>query len=102
MDSKEILQKQLAEAEKLATLGQLTSAIAHDLNNNLDIILTKLFLLQKRLSEDNQNQDCWDHLVMMKRQLFRLTNFAQDILHYVKPRSTVLDWVLNVILLMHR
>ena len=48
---KEKLQKQLVDAEKMATLGQFTSSIAHELNNSLDILLTKLYLFQKNLPE---------------------------------------------------
>jgi len=88
---KERLQRQLSEAEKMATLGQFTSSIAHELNNNLDILLTKLFFLQKSFPEGDQHSDAWDQIVRMKQQLFRMSHLAKSILNYVKPRSTVFE-----------
>ena len=77
--------KKLAETEKLGILGQLTAAIAHEINNPLDIIQTKLYLLQKKLIKDYQNQEIWDHIVKIKQQIYRLDRLIKDILNYAKP-----------------
>ena len=96
---KEFLEKQLHEAEKLAQLGQFTSSISHELNNSLDILLTKLFLLQRCLPEADQNPAVWENIVTMKQQLFKLSHLSKDILQYVKPISSVMETMdLDIIL----
>ena len=87
---KEKLRKQLADAEKLIVLGQFSGVIAHELNNPLDIILTKLYLLQKYLSEDDNNPELWNYVFKIKHQVLRMSNIAKEILNYVKPRSLIL------------
>ena len=46
---KEKLLKQLAEAEKMARVDLFSSTIAHELNNPLDIIQSKIYFLKKNL-----------------------------------------------------
>ncbi|MBN1348925.1 PAS domain S-box protein [candidate division KSB1 bacterium] len=87
---KQKLEKRYSEAEKLITIGHLAAAIAHELNNPLDIILSKLFLLQKSFFKDNQNPECWEHIVKIKQQIFRLSHLAKDVLGYAKPWSIAL------------
>ena len=85
---KEGLQKQLGEAEKLATMGQFTSSIAHELNNSLDILMTKLFLLEKSFSRLESTESIeWEHVVGIKQQLKRMSHLSKNILDYAKPRS---------------
>jgi len=84
---KEKLIKQLAKEEKLVTLGQFTAAVAHEINNPLDIILTKLQLLQKNILENRHNSDSLQHVAKIKQQVFRMSHLTGDILNYVKPRS---------------
>jgi|GEM_PF-2101357 len=96
---KESIENQLHEAEKLAQLGQFTSSISHELNNSLDILLTKVFLLQQCLPEADQNPTVWEYIVTMKQQLFQLSHLSKDILQYVKPRSIVMETIaLDIVL----
>ncbi len=46
------LHKQLLQAERLASLGELTASIAHELNNKLAPILAYSEMLQDRVSDD--------------------------------------------------
>lgn len=53
MLEKEVTQAALTQAQKLEALGQLTSSVAHDFNNQLMAILGGLELVQRRLTDPN-------------------------------------------------
>ncbi len=90
---RDIAEKQVNRLERLAQLGQFTSSVSHELNNNLDILLTKLFLLQNCLSDEDQNAEIWNYVFAMKQQLFKMSHLSKDILQYVHPLSLVLEFI---------
>ena len=49
---REVVLKQLHEAQKMESIGQLTGGVAHDFNNLLAVVLGSLSLLKKNLPDD--------------------------------------------------
>jgi len=100
-------EKQMAQADKLASIGQLSSGIAHEINNPLGIILGYTQLLLR--SEDPESQKHEDlktiekHVKSCKTTVEDLLNFARsskpkkeffnihetidDVLNFVRHRS---------------
>ncbi len=100
-------EKQMAQADKLASIGQLSSGIAHEINNPLGIILGYTQLLLR--SEDPESQKYEDlktiekHVKSCKTTVEDLLNFARsskpkkeffnihetidDVLNFVRHRS---------------
>ncbi|MFW5853787.1 MAG: sensor histidine kinase [Thermodesulfobacteriota bacterium] len=100
-------EKQMAQADKLASIGQLSSGIAHEINNPLGIILGYTQLLLR--SEEPESQKYEDlktiekHVKSCKTTVEDLLNFARsskpkkeffnihetidDVLNFVRHRS---------------
>jgi signal transduction histidine kinase len=75
-------QEQMARADRLATLGQMAAAIAHEIRNPLTGISGALSVL----SRDFPSEDPRREIVRQTRLLIdRLNKTVEDILHYSRP-----------------
>lgn len=76
--------KQLNEREKLAVLGQFTAAIAHEINNPLDIIITQI----DRLKEKYHYLDDFSiQAEKIESQVMRINRLIRNILSYATPTT---------------
>ncbi len=57
------LERQLAEAEKLRVLGQLTGGVAHDFNNLLTVVIGAAELLHENLKDQDSYADLLGHII---------------------------------------
>ncbi|MFL5806322.1 MAG: ATP-binding protein [Roseiflexaceae bacterium] len=74
--------QQLAQSEKLAGLGRLVAAIAHEINNPLHAIHNSLHLLQSQPLTDEKRER---YLGMTQEQVERLIVLVQRILNFYQP-----------------
>jgi PAS domain S-box-containing protein len=78
-------QEGLLRAERLATLGQLAGAIAHNLRNPLGVIKNSAFYLKARL----RGREAREHLALIEQQVERIDRRIADLLSlaYQRPLS---------------
>jgi signal transduction histidine kinase len=96
-------EKQIAQADKLASIGQLSSGIAHEINNPLGIILGYTQLLSRNEEPGSQK---FEDLKIIEKQVKACKAIVEDLLNFArrsKPRQNrvrvndLIDDVLNFI-----
>jgi signal transduction histidine kinase len=78
--------KQLQRQERLATFGQITSTIAHELRNPLGVIDSSLYLLRGRLPEDEAAHRHADKIQAQVQRSNRLIGSMLDLVRERPPR----------------
>jgi len=77
------LEKKLIQSEKLATIGLLSSGIAHELRNPLNIIETARYYVAHTLGD--QNPDLAHKLDIIKRNVHRASAIINNLLEFSRP-----------------
>jgi signal transduction histidine kinase len=87
--------EQLVHAEKLASLGQLSASIAHEINNPLAGVLTYTKLLAKKISGDTLEKGAaLDYLSKMESEVGRCSRIIRNLLDFSRqsePRFKLID-----------
>ena len=84
----ELAQEQLVRQERLATLGQLTATVSHELRNPLGAIKSSLYLVKKKIN-GHQDDRVEDALQRLDRNVSRCDHIIDELLDFT--RITVLD-----------
>jgi two-component system NtrC family sensor kinase len=77
-------QRQLAQADKLASVGRLAAGIAHEINNPLTGVLSYASLLRKRLEADASACEDLDVIV---RETVRCRGIIRGVLDFARPTA---------------
>ena len=75
-------QRQLTQADKLASVGRLAAGVAHEINNPLTGVLTYASLLQKRAGDDEAMRADVDVIV---RETKRCREIIRNLLDFARP-----------------
>ena len=86
------MQRELAEAEKLAALGRLAAKVAHELNNPMDGIL-RYMNLAIRAVEQEKLEKPKEYLSQCRDGLMRMVQITSELLEFSRRTRTSLEYV---------
>ncbi len=78
-------EKQMAQADRLASIGQLSAGIAHEINNPLGIILGYTQLLLRGEKKESQR---YEDLKTIEKHVRNCKAIVEDLLNFARSSST--------------
>ncbi len=91
-----VMEATLAQHGKMASLGVLSSGVAHEINNPLGVILGYAAYLEGKMKEDDPG---YKYIHEIKRESKRCKKIVQDLLNYARtPKPTMTETDLNALL----
>jgi signal transduction histidine kinase len=80
--------QQLWHSAKLATLGELTASVAHELNNPLQTVSLRVESLARRFSRDGE---ILESLSVVEKEVDRMAHLVQNLLHMGRRGTQVAE-----------
>ena len=85
------IQRQLTSAEKLASLGKLTSKVAHELSNPIDGILRYINLAARVVEQENLEKPK-EYLAQCRQGLMRMVQTISELLEFSRSTYSPLEY----------
>ena len=89
------LEQALFDSEKLAATGRLAASIAHEINNPLEAIQNALYLLVKRIPDEDPNAR---FLSIAMKETERMSRILRQMLGFYRPVAEVTPTDLNALI----
>src|SRR5260221_259725 len=89
------LEQALFDSEKLAATGRLAASIAHEINNPLEAIQNALYLLVKRIPEDDPNAK---FLNIAMKETERMRRILRQMLGFYRPAADLVPTDLKAVI----
>ncbi len=86
------IQRQLANAERMATVGKLASKVAHELNNPMDGIL-RYINLAMRIIEQKKLEKPKEYLTQCRQGLMRMVHIVSELLEFSRSTYASLEYL---------
>ena len=103
IEQKRLIENQMAQTDKLASIGQLSAGIAHGINNPLGIILGYSQMLMR---DENTETERYADLKTIEKHVRNCMSVVEDLLNFARTSRTekeaikiheIIDEVLNFI-----
>ena len=87
---KKLLQEKLITSEKLAAIGQLASAVGHEIRNPLGVIKNSAYFLNMKL-KDAADEKVVKHLKILEKEVNSANFIISDLLDFARKKPPTLD-----------
>jgi PAS domain S-box-containing protein len=84
IEQRRLAEEQIAQADKLASIGQLSAGIAHEINNPLGIILGYTQLL---IRHENSSSEKYQDLKTIEKHVRNCKTIVEDLLNFARTSS---------------
>lgn len=90
------LEMDLAEKSKMATLGEVTSEIAHSVNNNLNIITGRTALLKAKVMQDQYDKEkTLEYIESIEKNAMRIGYLTKELNTFSKSNNIETEAVMK-------
>ena len=90
------MENSLLLAEKIAAVGRMAAAVAHEINNPLESVLNLIYLAKTNASDADQ---VVDYLNLAEKELLRVSHIARQTLGYYREHSAAIPVTLSDLIL---
>jgi len=87
VSEKKLLEKQVMQTGKLASIGTFTAGLAHEIRNPLNSVNLQLLLLERRIRDGLRysESEALDLINIVREEVSRLDNLVTEFLFFAKP-----------------
>ncbi len=86
----ELFNKQMEKAEHLASIGELTAGLAHEIKNPIAGMKGALEIINQKTAASDPRKEIFIEILF---QIDKIHNIVQDLLSYAKPKELNMSWV---------